>query len=133
MLIPIRPGDAAYIDNSGSTFVAQDEQDNLNVAYYEINAEGDTIDFEVTNNAAGFELPILRLFSVWGPTDFTLVDLQTGDPIISEQSGFDNDQWIIDISGTSGRFRLTDFDTGAGVDGTQAAWLPFVEVLSAES
>ena len=66
-------------------------------------------------------------------TDFTLVDRQTGDPIVSEQSGYDSDVWAIDVSETSGRFTLTNFDTGDGVDGTQAGWYAYVTVLSLQA
>ena len=133
MLVPIRPGDPAYVNNDGSIFHPQDENNNLNVAYYEIQAEADTIDFDVADNAQGLSEPVLVLYSTWGTVDFTLLDRNSGDPIVSELSGFDTDVWIVNLSGTSGRLRLTDFDTDAGVDGQQAAWLPFVEVRGLES
>lgn len=132
MLVPIRPDDPAHEADEGVTFHPQDEDDNLNVAYYEINDEGDRIDFNVNEYAQGLDVPILVLYSVWGATDFTLIDRATGDPIVSELSGYDTDVWMIDLSGTSGQLRLTDFDTDGDVDGTEAAWLPFVEVSGLE-
>lgn len=128
MLVPIRPGDEAYINHVGPTFVSQDQNDNGNIAYFEITSEGDEILFSLRDRIAGLENPVITLHTQWGPTDFDLVDDIDGETIISEQSGFDNDTWLIQVSGRSGRFSLTNFSTGDGVDGTQAAWLPYVGV-----
>jgi hypothetical protein len=68
------------------------------------------------------------LNTVFGPTDFDLIDVGTGQPVVSEQSGFDSDVWYCEIGDTTERFVLTNFDTADGVDGTQAAWYPFVTV-----
>lgn len=72
--------------------------------------------------------PRLVLYSMWGPTDFDLIDDGTGRTIISEQSGFDSTGWIINVSDVAGPLRLTNFDTDDGVDGTQAAWYPYLLV-----
>jgi hypothetical protein len=133
MLLGIRPGDDAYIDHTGAVYHAQDENDNDEVAYYEIQATGDTIEFDVRDHSQGLETPTLTLHTQWGETDFNLEDRVDNEVIVAEQSGYDNDIWMVDLSGTSGRLRLTQFDTTNGVDGTKAAWLPFVGLINVET
>lgn len=128
MLIGIRPTDDAYDANNGAVFHPQDENDGGNVAYYEIQNTTDEIQFDVREDTAGLSNPILILNSIFGPTDFSLVDRNTGEPIVAEQSGFDSDVWTIDISEASGRFSITNFNTGNGVDGTQAGWYAYITV-----
>lgn len=132
MLIGIRPGDGAYVEHTGAVFHAQDEQQNQNVPYYEIQGTNDEIIFEIRDNISGLANPILTLYTHWGEVDFDLIDDVDGDIIVSEQSGFDSDLWMAEVDGRSGRFKITQFDTTDGVDGTQAAWLPFIGVANAE-
>lgn len=132
MLIGIRPTDESYVSHSGATFSEQDQNGNQEVAYYEINNTTDEIVFDISDKVAGLDNPVMLLHTSWGSTDYNLEDEQDNEVIIAEQSGFDTDVWIVGISGRSGRFRITEFDTSQGVTGTQAAWLPFVELLPAE-
>jgi len=125
MLIPIRPGDDAYVSHSGAVFHEQNEAGNGNVAYYEIQNTTDEIVFTLADNMNGISNPLLALYTQWGATDFALYDDINGGAIVDEQSGYDTDIWHVEVGDTSGKLRLTDFDTDDGVDGTQAAWLPF--------
>lgn len=125
MLIGLRPGDDAYVDHNGLVFHPQDENGNGNVAFYEVTASGDELLFDLRDIVSGFDDPVLILNSIFGPTDFTLTDRGSGVPVVAEQSGFDSDVWAIDITDTTLRFRLSDFDTGNGVNGTQAGWLAY--------
>lgn len=133
MLLGIRPGDDAYVAHQGAVFHPQNENNNLNMAYYEITATDDQIDFDVATQVTGLETPILALHQHWGETDYDLIDRVDSTEIIAEQSGFDNDIWFINLEGTSGKLRLTSFDTNQGVNGTEAAWLPYVELISARA
>lgn len=132
MLIGYRPDDEAYITSSGADFHPQDEFGNGNIPFYEILNPSDEIQFRVDDHLGGLDNPVMTLNTHWGPTDFDLIDQIDSDTIISEQSGFDNDLWVVDVSGASGLFTLTNFDTGSGVTGTTAAWLPFVGLIDAE-
>jgi hypothetical protein len=125
MLVAYRPGDAQYVDDDGVVFHPQNENSNGNVAYYEITATGDYIDLDLRDNLAGLDRPVLFLYTQWGATDYDFEDRGANEVLVSEQSGFDTDVWAIDLINTSGRYRLTNFATSNGVDGTQAAWLPF--------
>lgn len=125
-LIGFRPGDRAYIEHNGAVFHPQNEGGGGNAAYYEIQNVGDNIDFTVKSYMANLEDPALVMYTQWGETDFDIIDLDNNSVLVTEQSGFGADVWAIDILPTSGEFRLTNFNTADGVDGTQAGWLPFV-------
>jgi len=125
MLIGLRPGDEAYDDHTGMVYHSQNENGNGNVAFYEVQNTGDELLFDLRGMVDGLDEPVLQLNTIFGATDYNLEDRGTGNVIIAEQSGFDSDVWRIDISDTSLRFRLTQFDTGNGVDGTQAGWLAY--------
>jgi len=133
MLVGIREGDPPLEFTTGVTFNAQDENGNGNVAFWEINNTGDEINLDLRDYISGLDTPILIFRTVFGPTDFDLLDQQTGSTIVSEQSGFDSDTWVINVEGTSGQFTLTQFDTGNGVDGTQAGWYGYVQVVDLEA
>lgn len=128
MLVGIRPGDDAYNSHTGLTFHPQDESGGGNISFYEVNATTDQLEFDLATYVGRFSNPTLILNSVFGPTDFTLYDRDGPTQVIDEQSGYDSDVWIVDLSGTSGNLRLTDFDTNAGVTGTQAGWYAYVTV-----
>ena len=125
-LVSIRPGDRAYVDHAGAVYHPQDENGNGNVAFYEIQAAGDTIDLNLSRYTEPLDSPKLVLHTALGPTDYAVEDRATGRTVIDEQSGFDTDVWVFDITSTSDELRITDFDTGGQVDGTQAAWYPYV-------
>ena len=126
-LVGIRPGDRAYKDHSGAVY---HEQDQSNVAYYEIQNTSDTIEFDVRDHMQGLATPTLTLHTQWGETHFYLQDRVDKNTITAEKSGYDNDIWMINLSGTSGRLQL-GFNSGDGEpDGTQAAWLPFVGLIN---
>lgn len=129
MLVGIRPDDPALDQTTGATFHPQDEDGGGNVAYYEINATDDEIQIDLRSYIGAFDTPIAIFHTAFGETDFEIEDFATGDAFIVEQSGFDTDAWAVDLSGTSGRYVITQFDTDAGVDGTQAAWYPYVTLL----
>lgn len=129
MFVGLRPDDRAYDASSGLVFHPQDESGNGNIPFYEVTATSDELDFDLRQDISGFDNPVLILNSIFGPTDFDLIDRNTSNAIVSEQSGFDSDVWAIDLSASSGRLRLTNFDTGNGVDGTQAGWQAIAQVL----
>lgn len=133
MLIGIRDGDPALEATTGVTYHPQDENGGGNVAFYEINNTADEINFDLRDYIGGLDTPILVLRSLFGETDFDLEDQTTGEVIVSEQSGFDSDTWFINVDETSGQFTLTEFDTDAGVDGTQAGWYAYVELVDLEA
>lgn len=133
MLIGIRPGDSAHVDTSGVIYTPQDENGAGNIGYYEVTATGDSVTFDVADRMGAFDTPILELNSIWGETEFDLIDTVDGEAVVSEFSGFSNDVWLIDISGTSGRFRLEIADNSGSVDGTIAAWLPYVGLMGAQA
>ena len=122
MLIGIRPGDPAYDDNTGAVFHPQDENGTGSVAFYEIQNTTDEILFDIRDEIAGLDHPVLVLNTVFGPTDFTLEDRNSGAAIVDEQSGFDSDVWVVDLSGASKDLRLTEFTD------TQAAFYPYVRL-----
>lgn len=130
MLVGIRPGDAAYVDHTGADYHPQDESDDDLSAYYDILNTGDEIIFDVAQYKGGLKTPVMTLHTAWGATDFDLIDQINNEIVVSEQSGFSNDRWFIELEGTSGQFVLTEFDTGDGVDGTQAAVLPYVGITN---
>jgi len=133
MLIGIRPQDEAYYGSDGVVYHPQDENNTGNIPFYEITDTADSIEFDLTGHLGGLDTPIAVLHTAFGTTDFDLRDRETDDAIISEQSGFDQDTWIVDLSGTSGRYELTQFDTTNGVDGTQAGWQAYITLLGAET
>jgi len=129
-LVGIRPGDLAYESHSGAVFHPQDEnQTDENVAFYEIQATGDQIDLAFGNYITDMVEPHAIFYTPWGATDFDVIERTTGENVISELSGFDTDFWSVDLSASDGAVRITNFDTADGVDGTQAAWLPYVNVF----
>jgi hypothetical protein len=128
-VVSIRPGDGAYVEHTGAVYHPQDENDTGNVAFYEIQNQGDTIDFDLRRYTRPFDDPKLMLHTAFGPTDYTVEDRVTGNIVVDEQSGFDTDVWILDITSTSSELRITDFDPGGQVDGTQAAWYPYVSLF----
>lgn len=117
-----------YVSNSGAVFHPQDESGTGNVAFWEITSESDSITFQVPLADLDFDTPVLVLRTLFGPTDFDVQESGSGSTIVSEQSGFDTDIWFVNIAGTPGEYTLTDFDTGDGVNGTQAGWYPFIVV-----
>lgn len=118
----IRPTDDIYVGHSGPTFNGQDAN---GVAIYEINASGDTIDFDLSGKLGDFDTPVVQITTIFGSTDFTVEDRPNNSTITSDVSGFDSDVWYVDISGTSFDLRLTNFND------TQAAFYPFVKVFDA--
>jgi hypothetical protein len=132
MLIGYRPEDEAYVSHTGAVFHPQDENNNETAAYYEIQGTTDSIVFDVNDHIGGLNDPVMTLYTNWGETDFDLRDEINDNVIIAEQSGFDTDIWLVEVASTSGRFELTQFDTANGVDGTQAAWLPYIGLISSE-
>jgi len=130
-VIGIRPGDHAYTDHAGAVYHQQDENGNANVPHYEIQAKGDTIDFDLRRDIQKYDNPHVVLHTLWGTTDYTLKDRAEGDAIVDEGSGFNNEAWPVDITATSGKLRLTTFDPSGTGDGTEAAWYPYVEIHEA--
>lgn len=131
MLIGIRPDDSAYVGHTGADFHPQNESDTI--PFYEITSTADEILFDLSDDAEQIDNPVMIARTAFGPTDFTITDRQSGDVVISEQSGFDTDVWFVDISQTSYKLKIADFDTDDGVDGTQAAWYPFLTVIGART
>lgn len=124
MLIGIRPGDDAYVTHSGTDFRAQDDTATAaeNMAFYEINAAGDRIDFDLAPYILGLGTPLAVITTAWGTTEYDLIDRDNGQVVLGESSGFDTDVWMVDLSGTEGQLRLTNFAD------TQAAFLPYLKV-----
>lgn len=120
-LVNIRPNAPAHIANTAP----YTQQSSDNVGFYEITDEGDTIDFDL-EQVPDLQDPTIEISTVFGTTDFDLVERDTGNKITSEKSGFDSDVWLIDVQNTSGKFRLTNFDD------TQAAFYGYVKVYDAE-
>lgn len=123
-LVGIRPDDIAYVTHAGAVFHAQGA-DNGNMAFYEIGAAGDTIDFDLGEVAGDMDEPRIVITTAWGSTDFDLIDRDDSETVIDESSGFDTDVWLPSIQVTSPNLRLTDFQD------TQAAFLPYIGVYDA--
>lgn len=117
-LIGIRPTDPAYVAHTGATFESQGEN---GVAKYILNNTDDTIDFDVSVLSDVYEKPLIEIKTAYGPTAFDLVDRSDSSVIISDESGFDTNSWVVDISDGSTELRLTNFTD------TQAAIVPYVE------
>ena len=128
-LVSIRPDDKAYVDHTGAVYHPQDENGNGNVAFYEIQASGDTIDMNLSRYIRPFQDPKLVLHTAFGPTDYAVEDRVTGRTVVDEQSGFDTDVWVFDITSSSAELRITDFDPSGQADGTQAVWYPYVSLF----
>ena len=126
MLIGIRPGDSAWVRTIGANYIRQEEHDTI--SFYEIQNGYDQIQIDLSEYITGLSDPVMVARTAFGPTDFTITDRESGDIVVSEKSGFDTDVWFVDISETSGKLTIGEFDTDDGVDGTQAAWYPYVTV-----
>lgn len=112
-MIDISPTASAYDAHSGATFNAQDAD---NVAFYEINNEGDTVDFTL-EQVPDMGNPTLIINTVFGPTGFEVQDRGDANAtVVSEESGYDSDVWVVDLSdAATGELRLTNFtDPTAG-------------------
>jgi len=131
--IGFRPGDTAYVDHTGAVFNPQNDGGAGNIAYYEIQNTSDTIDIDVARVTRLYDNPTLVFNTVFGPTDFAVETAGGGNAIVSEQSGFDTDGWVVSVTGFADTLRLTQFDTGNGIDGTQAAWYPYINVLDLQT
>lgn len=127
--LAIRPGDKAYVDHTGAVYHPQDENNtDGNIAFYEITAEGDEIDLDLRRYISDATRPHVAFYPLWGATDFDIIERATDETLVSEQSGFDTNVYVVDISGSDGQLRLTNFDTGDGVDGTEAGWYAYLDV-----
>jgi len=118
-MIDIAPASTAYVNHTGTVHQAQSTS---NVGFYEIQNTSDVIEFDLTQ-VNDFDNPVMVVNTVFGPTDFDLIDRSSGSLIVGESSGYDSDVWIIDLSGTSGQYRLTNFDD------TQAAFYDSVRLF----
>jgi len=123
-----RPDDEAYDGHSGATYHPQDEGGTGNVGFYEINNTSDEINFALGPALRGISDPVLVFYTAFGTTDFDIINRNTNATLVSEQSGFDTDVWLVDAPPTTDQLRITQFDTGT-VNGTQAGWYPFVGVF----
>jgi len=124
-LLGVRPGDQHYVNHNGATYTPQNDNDNGNVALYEINDPTDEIIFKLPPEAMEeYDEVKMSFSSIFGSTDFSAYS--AGKEMVSEQSGFDSDNWIITLTTNNKQVKLTDFNTANGVDGTQAAWYPYV-------
>jgi hypothetical protein len=121
-LIDISPESDNLIKADGPVYHGQNEDSQGNVAFFEIQDRHDELIFTVEDNISGLDNPVLIWNTAWGPTDFDLIDLNTGQTVVSELSGFDSDVWIIDLTGTSGEYKLTNFED------TQAGWYAYIQV-----
>jgi hypothetical protein len=125
MLVGIRPSDSAYVNHTGADFVSQGDtitSPTNNLSLYEINNVGDQIDFDLVDRITGLGTPIMVVNTIFGTTEFDLIDRDNGNEILGETSGFDSDVWIINLSGTEGNLRLTNFDD------QQAAFYPYIRI-----
>lgn len=127
-LFGFRPDDEAYVDHTGAVWTEQDEAGGGNVAYYEIQNTSDQIDIDVTRATRQFQDPTILFHTVFGPTDFSIEVTGSGSAFVSELSGFGTDVWFVNVTGRLDTLSITDFDTTNGVDGTQAAWYPYMAV-----
>lgn len=123
-MVSISPDSIAYVNHKGAVFHPQDENNNQNISFYEITGTTDEIDFNTRRYTREYNRPILTLHTIFGPTDFDVVDRSQGRTIISEVSGFDTEVWNIDITDSSPELRLTNFGD------TTAAFYPFVGVFN---
>lgn len=121
-LIDISPDSDNLVKTEGVVYHAQNEDGKGNVDYYEIQSQSDEIVIDLTENIGGIDNPALIWNSAWGSTEFDLQDVNTGYTVVSETSGFDSDVWIVKLEGTSGIYKLTNFND------TQAGWYSYVQV-----
>jgi len=112
-----------FVASSGVNFQQQDQGQRGDIAYYEIVNTSDQIDFDVSDLMYSSGDTIVEINTIWGSTEFDLIDRQDQDVVISELSGFDSDVWHADITLSSGELRLTNFAD------TQAAFQPFIKVM----
>jgi hypothetical protein len=123
VLVGFRPGDLAYEDHTGAVFHEQNEAGGGNVAFYEIQNQGDQIDINLGNIIFGMDQPVVVIHTSWGSTEYDVVERSSGNAFISERSGFGSDVWPIDVQATDGKIRLTNFAD------TTAAFLPVLSVF----
>ena len=133
MLVGIRPDDPAYEDHQGPTFVPQDDNGNENVPYYDMTSVGDSISFDLSRYMSGLDAPVATFHANWGETEFLLRDQNNAETFINELSGFDTDMFLVELEGVSGRITLEITDDDGAVDGTQAAWVPYVGLAGVEA
>lgn len=119
-LVGIRPTDDAYDTHTGATF---NSQSATGVALYDIEAQNDTIDFDLTGIIDDFDNPVIAITTAFGTTDFDVVDQTDDSTVVSDVSGFDTDVWLVDVSATSLQLRITNFDD------TQAGFYPYLRVF----
>lgn len=127
--LSIAPGDSRHVADIGVVHHPQDEGGGGNVSHYEIGDPTDEIDFTVVDEVNDFTNPVLKIYQLWGSTEFAVFDRDTNEQIVADISGFGENVWRVDISSTSGKLRITDFTTNTTKDGTEAAVVDYVEVV----
>lgn len=124
-LYDITPDADLYEGHTGMVYDGQDGSGGGSIGFYETRGEGDTLDFRVPDAARDWDETAMVFNTVFGTIDFDVQTVGAGETLVSEQSGFDSDVWVVRVpDGVT--LRLTDFDTGDGVDGQQAAIYPYV-------
>jgi len=125
-LYDISPDGSLYDDHTGMVYHPQDEGGNGNIAFYEVQNAGDTLEFTLPSEMARFDAGAIVLNTVFGSTDYDVLVPASGETVLSEQSGFDSDVWPISINLADTTLRLTNFDD------TQAGFSPYVSVVQIE-
>lgn len=119
----IAPGDDQYVDHTGLNYTAQTDS---NVAFYEVNAAGDTLEFILPDVVEKYDDAVFTLQTVFGPTDFDVLLKDSGTTLVSETSGFDSDVWRIEGESVGETIQVTNFDT------TTAAIYPYLPVAEVQ-
>lgn len=119
----ISPSGAIYEGSSGLNFTAQTAS---NVGFYEVTSQSDSLQFRVPDIVAQYDDAVLTLNTVFGPTDFDVIEVSSGATLISETSGFDSDVWRVFTSNDGATLEVTNFDD------TTAALYPYLGVAEVQ-
>jgi hypothetical protein len=122
VLYGFRPGDDYYVDSTGLVYHPQDENGTGNIPFYEVTAQGDSVEFRVPQVVRDYSNTALSFNTVFGPTDYTLEDASSGNNIVEELSGYGSNVWNVEVARPGATLRITDFGD------TTAALYPFFTV-----
>lgn len=122
-LVDVSPDSIVYVDHQGLTYTPQNESGSGNVALYEVNNQTDQLDVNLRRYVRDYNEPTLMLNTIFGSTDFDVYDRRQERTLLSEDSGFDTDTWMLEITDASPELRFENFDD------TQAAFYPYISIF----
>lgn len=120
--LDISPTSKYYTLSTGMKHREQDDSatSTANVPYYEVQADNDTLAFDLDGLNFGLADPRLGIRTLFGEIAFDVIDTDKGETVVSEYSGFDSNFWWINPE-SGEHFRITNFSSSKDIDATQAA------------